>query len=254
MRKKQQRSQYHSRLCSFTLAQRESQEYWKERGSSLEAASLETAFSGRWFGNQSEKRVKTILSHMKCRFDPYPQALEVLSKWGNIGWSRNICHWHLQLSDPLYREFTGSYLPQCRSNGIQFIDWRMVLRWIAAIDCIDWSISTKRQMASSLLTTARQAGLMEENNPIISPVVADNALEYWFFLWKSQPGICHGWNNPYLSSLGLTGATLAHRVNRLPSLNVYRLGDVYDWGWQYPDLMTWAIATLPTPVHAKKRG
>jgi len=29
---------------------------------------------------------------------------------------RVICHWHLQLTDPLYRSFTGGYLAERRAG------------------------------------------------------------------------------------------------------------------------------------------
>jgi hypothetical protein len=49
---------------------------------------------------------------LRARFDAFPNALHVLQRWPHMSpdTRRVVCHWHLQLSDPLYRDFTGTFL------------------------------------------------------------------------------------------------------------------------------------------------
>ena len=79
------------------------------------------AFEQRWFGNKSLSGVRTILRNFSDRFDAYPIALKVLQQWcpSELTTRQNICHWHLQLSDPIYRQFSGVYLEQRRAIAQQ---------------------------------------------------------------------------------------------------------------------------------------
>ncbi len=110
----------HSRLLRMSLAVEESREYWEHNDSSLSKKDIEIiAFEKRWFGNKSLSRVRTILRNFSDRFDVYPIALEVLQQWcpSELATRQNICHWHLQLSDPIYRQFSGVFLEQRRASS-----------------------------------------------------------------------------------------------------------------------------------------
>jgi hypothetical protein len=89
------------------------------------------AFGEYWFGARSLDTVKVLLINFRARFAEFPAALAVLQRWPQMdpATRRVLCHWHLQLSDPLYRDFTGAFLvdrhaqlrPQVRRDGV--ITW-----------------------------------------------------------------------------------------------------------------------------------
>lgn len=79
---------------------------------------LRRAFEERWFGGKSEERIRGILPYFAARFDAFPPVLPVLgrSRSTEPETRRLVCHWHLQLADPLYRNFTGAYLVERRAG------------------------------------------------------------------------------------------------------------------------------------------
>jgi hypothetical protein len=101
---------FHTRILRLTLAVQESRAYWEAVDPGIKgSARVEHAFTERWFGNKSLARVKILLSNFAARFDDYPAALDTLRRWrpDDVGTRPLVCHWHLQLTDPLYRAFTG---------------------------------------------------------------------------------------------------------------------------------------------------
>ena len=112
----------HTRILRLTLAVSESRAYWAAVDPARAgAARVERAFNEHWFGHKSLARVKLLLTNFAARFDAYPTALEALRRWvPEAPATRSlVCHWHLQLSDPLYRSFTGSWLAERRSQSPQ---------------------------------------------------------------------------------------------------------------------------------------
>lgn len=83
------------------------------------AGRAERAFSAYWFGARSQPRVELLLANMRVRFEAYPEALAVLRSWPDMDPDTRalVCHWHLQLADPLYRAFTGELLPERRASA-----------------------------------------------------------------------------------------------------------------------------------------
>ena len=92
-----------------------------------------------------------------------------------------ICHWHVQLVDPLYRAFTGDECPQKREGG-RTLTRDAVLRWVRAQDPGDrWRAATHAQFASKLLSCAHAAGLItrtQDPRPLATPRVTNGALGY----------------------------------------------------------------------------
>ena len=92
-------------------------------------AALRSAFEEYWFGMRSEARVRMLVGVLKGRFDRHPEALSVLRTWPDATPDERmlVCHWHVQLSDPLYQAFTGDLLPASRSRGHirqqRVVDW-----------------------------------------------------------------------------------------------------------------------------------
>ena len=99
-------------LLRMSLAPEESRAYWEHVRPDIPPDQCAVvAFEERWFGNKSMARVRELLATFRQRFDAYPMALEVLRHWrpSDPATRLNLCHWHMQLTDPLYRAFTGSF-------------------------------------------------------------------------------------------------------------------------------------------------
>ena len=104
--------QVHTRLLQCALAVDESRAYWDRVDPDASRPSAQEAFDAFWFGAKSLPWVKILLLNMRARFDAFPEALRVLHAWRDMPPDTRaaICHWHLQLSDPLYRSFAGEFL------------------------------------------------------------------------------------------------------------------------------------------------
>jgi hypothetical protein len=110
-------TQVHTRLLKCSLDLEESRAYWRH-SATPDPITAERAFTEYWFGARSLPRVALLLTNFRARFDAYPAALAVLQRWTDMDLAarRVVCHWHLQLSDPLYRAFTGTYLLERRQQ------------------------------------------------------------------------------------------------------------------------------------------
>ena len=152
----------HTRLQKCTLEVDNSREYWTRIGLG-ETPTVQVAFDECWFGARSFDRTAEILAHIRARFEPYPEALQVLASWPDMGpdTRRLICHWHLQLSDPLYRAFTGRFLVERRQGTRAAVTRDLATAWVDAQQPGRWSPATRIQFASKLLSAAAAAGLVE---------------------------------------------------------------------------------------------
>jgi len=156
-----------------------------------------------------------------------------------------ICHWHLQLSDPLYRAFAGDYLPGRRAAARAEIRQDQVVSWVSQQGPGRWTMSTRIQFASKLLSCAFAAGVVagrRDPRPLSFPRVPDAALGYLLHLLRGLEIEGSLTDNPYLRSVGLEGGVLEDRLRALPGLHYRRLADHVDFGWRFPDLAAWAEA------------
>lgn len=233
----------YTRLLKCALELDEARAYWERRA--LEPSpSAQDAFQGYWFGAKSLARVEILLANMRARFDAFPDAMAVLGAWHDMSSDtrRAICHWHLQLSDPLYRAFAGAYLPARRASGRGSVSLDLVVSWVGQQEGSRWGMATRVQFASKLLSAARSAGLLATNRdprPLTVPKVPDEALEYLLYLLRQTQFEGTLLDNPYLASVDLQGDLLHQRLRRLPSLAFQRQHQLTDFGWRYPDLRAW---------------
>ena len=241
---------FHTRLLRVSLVEAESKAYWEQvcRGVPREKRAV-VAFEERWFGSKSMDRVRRLLSEFNHRYDAYPSALDVLTHWcPSDGLTRQlICHWHMQLSDPIYRDFTGVFLAQRWLQSSPSIQRDIVARWVTQQLPGEWSSSTILRMATGLIASAADAGLCADasgQRELMHPKVTDDALAYWMYFMRHLSFEGTLLENPYFVSVGLTEGFLEQRLRKLPSLSFNRMGDLVDFGWHYPDLKTWAIAEL----------
>jgi len=241
----------HTRLLKCTLEVEHSRLYWRhmaEGGGSANAGVLaKRAHAQFWFGSRSQSRTSILLTNFRARFDAYPEALRSLSAWTGISprTQRLICHWHLQLSDPLYRRFAGECLPARFERDSPRITHPLVVQWVGEQDSGRWGTATRIQFASKLLSSAHSAGLVAakvDPRPLTWPRVDDMALTYLLYLLRGVRIDGDLLNNAYLASVGLGGVLLEHRLKGLPGMSFRRQGDLIDFGWHYPSLDAWADA------------
>jgi len=237
-------TQVHTRLLKCALEVEDSRAYWGHSQSGVQA-DAQTAFDDYWFGARSLPRIKVLLSNFRYRFDASPEALAVLSRWPHMdpGTRQLICHWHLQFADPTYRRFTGDYLVSRRGRGSTTRD--RVVSWVEDTGEGRWTMATRIQFASKLLSSAYAAGLVGSNRdprPIVLPRIRDDALAYLMYFLRGVEFEGSLLDNPYARSVGLDGRFLEDRLADLPGLRVQRQGDLVDFTWAYPDLAAWGDA------------
>lgn len=234
----------HTKLLKCTLEIEDSRSYWA-RANGTEPLTAKQAFEDFVFGSRSLQRLEELLPRLRARFDAFPPALAVLHEWSAMPpeTRRLICHWHVQLSDPLYRRFTGSYLPDRRESARPTLTHDQVVKWVGQESGDRWGASTRIQFASKLLSTAHAAGLVQgtrDPRPLGLPSVPSEALEYLLYLLRGIEYAGTLLDNPYIASVGLVGWFLADRLRALPSVTHLRQGDLVDLQWRYPDLRSWA--------------
>lgn len=223
----------HTRILRLTLAVQESRAFWEAVDPTLQgAARVERAFNNRWFGNKSLARVKLLLSNFAARFDAYPEALGTLRRWRptELGTRALVCHWHLQLSDPLYRRFTGEWLPARLDDGRRQFDRDTVSRWVGDVGPAAIAPSTRFQYATKLIRAADEAGLVspstEGPRTALTPRVPDEALGYLVRLLQLVPHEGTWQDNAYFRSVGLTPHLVDLRLRRLPDVTYRRMGEL----------------------------
>jgi hypothetical protein len=245
-------TEVHTRLLKCALEIDASRAYWAYRKPDT-AASAQEAFERFWFGSKSLARVQVLLSNMKVRFDDYPQALRALHHWSDMGPDTRavICHWHLQLSDPLYRAFTGEFLVDRRAALRADITRDVVVAWVGERGPTRWTMPTRIQCASKLLSSAYSAGLVGTNReprPLITPRVPEDALTYMLYLLREVRFRGEIFENPYFHSVGLDRETLFGRLRGNQALHVQRQADLVEVDWKYPSFTAWARAMGRAPA------
>lgn len=241
-------TEVHTRIMKCALEVEESRAYWAHAGEAA-TATAQHAFDNYWFGARSLARVEVLLHNMRARFAAYPNALAVLGRWTGMSPDTRtvICHWHLQLSDPLYRKFTGEYLVQRRMGLRTEVTRDLIVSWVVANGLPGWTMATRIQFASKMLSSAYVAGLVKSNRdprPLGYPRVPDEALGYLMYLLREIDFEGSLLDNPFTRSVGLEGAVLEDRLRSLRSITFRRQSDLIDVSWEHEGLRAWAEASL----------
>lgn len=236
----------HTRILKCALEEQDARAYWQHASETTEV-DAEKAFEGYWFGARSLARVKVLLTNFRHRFDAFPPSLSVLHNWVDMSpdTRRLICHWHLQLSDPMYREFSGELLAQRRASHKPELTRDIVLSWVDPKSDA-WTMATKIQFASKLLSAAYAAGLVgstRDPRPLLFPRVPDDALEYLLYLLRNIRFEGSLTDNPYLRSVGLDADFLGSRLRSCPNVGLQRSGSLAEFSWRHESLEDWASRT-----------
>jgi hypothetical protein len=241
-------TEVHTRLIRMALGIEESRAYWEHVDLAVPVSNRALlAFEQRWFGSKSLDRVRFILANFAERYDAFPEALSVLRRWRAMDASTRqlVCHWHLQLSDPLYRRFTGHFLVARRSLRDPKVDRDVALRWVKNELPGRWAEATSVQVASKLLSATSEAGLISprrDPRTLLLPKVPDVALAYLLYLLRSLRFAGTLTENPYLASVGLSEGFLDQRLRALSGITFHRLGQATEFEWEAPTLAAWAEA------------
>lgn len=251
-------NQVHTRLLKCALEIEDCRAYWQriETSADLMTPDVVTsreAFDQYWFGARSLSRISVLLQNMRARFNAFPGALQVLSRWSDMDpdTRKVICHWHLQLTDPIYRDFTGCFLVARHENLRPEVTRDLVVSWVRDQGPDRWSMPTRIQLASKLLSAAFAADLVETNRdprPLRFPRVSDDALTYLMYLLRDVTFAGTLLNNPYTASVGLERGLLEDRLRALPALEYRRQSDLIDVEWRYENLIDWAEANVARGV------
>jgi hypothetical protein len=243
-------TEVHTRILRLALGIEEARAYWANVDPAVPPGQRALqAFEQRWFGPKSLERVRTLLPYLAGRYDAFPEALAVLRRWRNMEPAERqvICHWHVQLSDPIYRRFTGQFLIERRELKDPKVDRPGVARWLRQTWPDRWSEATVLQFASKLLSAASEAGLVtpkrDPREPLF-PKVPDLALAYLLHLLKCIRHEGTVTENPYLESVGIGGGVLDQRLRGSPSVTIRRMGSLVELDWAHANLDDWAEAEL----------
>ncbi len=238
----------HTHILRLALGIEESRAYWAHVDPCVPiAARPQPAFEQRWFGAKSLERVRTLLANFAVRYDAFPEALDVLRGWRDMDplVRQLVCHWHLQLADPIYRRFTGMFLPERRASASPKVDRDAVLRWVKHEFPGRWAEATCIQFASKLLSAASEAALVSpkrDPRALFYPKIPDAALGYLLHLLRGVSIDGTIADNPYLASVGLTDTFLDQRLLALPGITFRRMGTLTEFDWSAPTLSAWAEA------------
>ncbi|MFS8071304.1 MAG: DUF1819 domain-containing protein, partial [Byssovorax sp.] len=220
----------HTRILRVTLAEPECRAYWENVDLAVPPAQrAAVAFEQRWFGAKSMARVQTLLAALADRFDAFPESLAVLRAWPELRAPARVlvCHLHLQLTDPVYRAFTGDFLVKRRASGHPTIGRDQVERWVHETWGDRWAAATRLKFASNLLTAAGEAGLVagrRDPRALATPRISDEGLGYVLYLLRDAVPEASLVDNPYVASLGLTREALVDRLRAGDALRVRSLG------------------------------
>lgn len=148
----------HTGLLRLGLAVEQSRVFCSRAGQeSVTAILLQQALREEWFPKASESRSRYLVQQLARRFPPgYRRALSAPSELQ----APLVCHWHLQLTDPLYRLYTGDYLMERWSSPTQSVNLEGSSEWVRKQALtFGWRPNTVRRLASGLLSSATEAGL-----------------------------------------------------------------------------------------------
>ncbi|HMA92387.1 MAG TPA: hypothetical protein VKP30_06855 [Polyangiaceae bacterium] len=234
----------HTCILRLALAVEDSRTYWARFDPSIPSPKrAKVAFEQRWFGTHGMEWVRYLIASFGPRYNAFPNALKVLSQWSamDLATCQVVCHWHLQLSDPLYRRFTGDYLLQRRGQKDATVSRDAVFLWLKSDFLDKWSEATCIQLAGKLLSAAREVGMVSRRDPrtLHLPRVTDHALAYLLYLLREIQFTGSLANNPYLRSVGLDEELLNRRARGLPGVALRNTAGTIDLEWTYPDLASW---------------
>jgi hypothetical protein len=235
-------TEVHSRILKCALDIPEARAYWDHVDPAEPPPTANRAFEEAWFGRKSHARVEVLLQNFRARFYEVPDALRALRAWRSIEPQERalVCHWHTQLTDPVYRHFTGDFLPE---RLVPTITRDRVVEWVETQTAGRFTLATRTQFASKLLSSAHAVGIVSgtrDPRPITSPRVSEAALTYLLYLLRGLTFEGSLLDNPYLRSVGLREGIVDDRLRSARAFAFRRSANIVDAGWRHDSLVDWA--------------
>lgn len=238
-------TQIHTRLLRSTLLEEDSQNYWRQHLHNQTSDEVNLAYDNYWFGSANKATIKRTLTNLHARYINFPNCLEVLNLWKNMTVKERaiICHWHVQLSDVLYRRFTSEFIPSRFIYTPPTFHKDQAQQWVYSYMGAKWAGSTQAQLASKMMSCIRSTGLVaSESKDTIQlqyPLISNHCLTYILYALREISFQGNMLENPYLKSVGLTGSFLISQINQSSALSVQQIGDTISFEWKYPSLVEW---------------
>lgn len=204
----------HTGLLRLGLVVEQSQIFWCRAGQERDARVLaEQASRQEWFQDTSDSRSRYLVQQLSRRFPPECRA--ELARSPDLQASL-VCHWHLQLTDPLYRLYTGEYLMERWSSPTQSVSLEGSNEWARKqAYTFGWRPNTVRRLASGLLSSATEAGLCRRSGrrerELRLPRVESRDREYLTSLLEKAGAL--GSRSMYLLPVGLGSGSLTEEGN-----------------------------------------
>lgn len=151
----------HTGLLRLGLAVSQSLLFWERAHEDWSTEELKNrAFKESWFGELSQSRAHYLVTTLERRF-PFPARQQLgFKRRDTLQQNQLVCHWHLQLTDPLYRSFTTSFLFEQWALGEGSVNLEQCVAWVSRQTLAhSWKEITRRRLASALLGAAKDAGL-----------------------------------------------------------------------------------------------
>jgi hypothetical protein len=244
----------HTRILRTMLAVDDCYAYWQKVDTAVPAAlRAAVAFEERWFGLKSEARVRTLMGDMLERFDAFPEALSLLHQLGSVPAALRpwLCHVHTALADPIYRGFTGVFLPDRRALGYTTVDREQVARWVNGLYPDRWAAVTALKFGSNLLATAFEVGMFAQRRDPrqLAPVSAPEVIvAYTLYLLRDVAFEGSLTDNLYLRSMGITADSFRFIAARMPGIRFAELGGVAELTFTEQSLLHWGVKHLRASV------
>jgi hypothetical protein len=231
----------HSRLLRLGLAVRESQIFWRTRDPEQSTKlTIERAHQEGWFGAKSLKQVEYLVTSLDTRFTG---AITDLRVWDPAEKADRcwVCHFHLQLTDPLYRQFTAHYLSHRLERAQPNIEKLSALRWLNQLAPNKWAVATAERLVSGLVSALNEAGFSRgRSSPrdIVIPPLSNESLAYLLFLLKNSEFEGSILSNPYLKTTYL-GEDLERRLTELPGFDYQHNDEGGTLKWKVDSFLDW---------------
>ena len=151
-------TEVHTRILRLALGIEESRA-WPASTRRCRRRRAIVAFEQRWYGAKSLERVRRC-TPTSLRYDAFPAALAVLRGWPAMALPvrQVLCHFHLQLTDPIYRHFTGGFLVERRQAPNPRLDRDVVLRWVRDEYGVRWASPRLSSSPASSCRPRRRRG------------------------------------------------------------------------------------------------
>ncbi len=235
-----ERQEVQTRLLRVGLAVDESRAYWRLADPTIPSQDLvERAFEEQWFGTKSIQRVSYLINTVSDRIGG---GTEELLAWDpedaqDRAW---VCHWHLQRTDIIYRQFTDQYVCELLKSDDPVLDKSSTLEWLHTLAPGRWNGSTADRLATGLISSLSEAGYCDVTplpRPLAAPVLSDHALAYLLYLLKRMTFEGSLLDNPYIRS-SASESSLKQRLQQLPNFDAESANNS-NLQWTHDSFTSW---------------